>query len=302
MEDPNVIATLIATSELARQAFSSPHNYDRCFPCAVSPSLGSRENTPFPDGEDDFAPRIHLTFDKPPESIKNGYVFGYDPSCDVRLADRRHVSKLPKTRFVSKNHFSITFDAQHRVILRDSSKVGTAVSYNGQAQNEVRSRFTWIIFPDFELIEVKIPEADISFKIQLAKHKTCESNYLANVDSVLRDMRETEEGPGEGPKDTGLTFPLNMLNVSSQDTTAVPSTATTPREVPIHLILESIGRGEFGRVYKVVNVSTGDFLAGKEVLQPKWEREVQILSKVSHVCGRALWSKIIYSWYAGEHC
>ena len=37
----------------------------------------------------------------------------------------------------------------------------------------------------------------------------------------------------------------------------------------------------FGRVYKVVNVSTGDFLAGKEVLQPNWEREVQTLSKLA---------------------
>ena len=283
MEDPNIIATLIATdSRLAERAFQLDHNYVRYeSPPSDNRPLSSRESTPFfgqdtPSGADN-GHRLKLSFDKPPKTAREGFVFGWDPGCDIQLVDRKNFrpEDRAKVKYISKRHFSITFDAQRRVILRDSSRVGTAVGYDGQAKDEIRSRFTWIIFPDFESIEVKIPGADISFKILLATHDRCEAQYLANVDSVFPKRRKLEE--------SGLTTPMRSLNVRSQNTSGALSEAVTPRQGPIYLLHESLGHGAFGKVYKVVDVSTGHPYAGKSFYRPDWNREVNIMKKVTHV-------------------
>ena len=280
MEDPNIIATLIATKPLAERTSQLDHNCDRYEPPLSDDRPFSRESTPFP-GEDqgdnaDVGHRLKLSFDKPPKNVREGFVFGWDPGCDIQLVDRQNFrpEDRKKVQYISKKHFSITVDAQRRVILRDSSRVGTAVSYDGQAQDEIRSRFTWIIFPDFDSIEVKIPGADISFEIQLGKHDSCEAQYFANVDSAFPQRRRPEE--------SGLTSPMHKLNVRSQNTSAALSEAVTPRQGPIYLLHESLGHGAFGRVYKVVDVSTGHSYAGKSFYTPDWNREVNIMKKVTH--------------------
>ncbi len=46
-------------------------------------------------------------------------------------------------------HFCTTFDVtlneEKRLILRDSSTNGMAVSYSGQAEQEMRYHFTWVL-------------------------------------------------------------------------------------------------------------------------------------------------------------
>lgn len=51
--------------------------------------------------------------------------------------------------------------------------------------------------------------------------------------------------------------PFNMLGIYSQETTAAPTQPLSPGRRTIYVKSEELGRGEFGRVYRVNDVSTG---------------------------------------------
>jgi hypothetical protein len=290
MDDPNIIAILIATTNRAERACQLKYNEERYQAPADDTRPFSKENTPCPGedsddedsndkepkDEDGTAHRLELAFDKPPKDVNYGYVFGWGPDCDIQLVDRENLrpGDRKKVGKVSQRHFSITFDAQRRVVLRDSSKYGSAVSYDG-AGNELRSHFTWIIFPDFETIEVSIPRADISFKIKLGTHKNRDEEFFANVDAVFPPSVRMGEG--------GLATPMLQLTMSSQNTSVASSEAATPRDGPIYLRHERIGKGAFGKVYRLTDVSTGEPCAGKSFDYSDCEREVAVMRAVEHV-------------------
>jgi hypothetical protein len=291
MQDPNIIATLLATkSDLAKRGFQLKYNEERYQAPADDTRPFSKENTPCPGedsddedsndkepkDEDGTAHRLELAFDKPPKNVNDGYVCGWGPDCDIQLVDRESLrpGDRKKVEKVGKKHFSITFDAQRRVILRDASKYGTTVSYDG-AGNELRSHFTWIIFPDFETIEVSIPRADISFEIKLGKHKDCEDEFSANVDKVFPPSVRMGEG--------GLATPMLQLHMPSGNGSVVSSGTTTLGRGPIYLRHERIGKGTFGRVYRMTDVSTGKPYAGKYIDDFDCTREVTVMSEVKHV-------------------
>ena len=246
-------------------------------------SLSSRESIPFADdsaeGEDNFGHRLKLSFSKLPKNVNHGFVFGWGPDCDIQLVDRKNLQPgdRDKVKNVSQRHFSITFDAQRGVILRDTSTNGTTVSYDAQAKDEIRSYFTWIIFPGFKTIEASIPSAELSFKIQLGSHDSCEAQFFANVDAVLPQRLRTE--------DSMLASPIMQLNMRSRDTSVAASGAGTPRHGPIYLLRKQIGKGTFGKVYTVIDVSTGNQYAGKSFFEQdyKLDREVAIMKEVKHV-------------------
>ncbi len=93
--------------------------------------------------EYDSTHRLQLTFDKESKDPTKGYSFRTNSQiCDVVLGPRgAHQS--------SGLHFCIAFDVtfgeKKHLMLRDSSANGTAVSYSGQAREEVRHHFTWIL-------------------------------------------------------------------------------------------------------------------------------------------------------------
>lgn len=149
MENPNLIATLIPvdTKKLAENAFRLKHNHARYLRptggIAEEPTISSREPTPAPQLRDSNADghchasahRIQLTFSQKPKDPSKGYAFGTNPRlCDVLLGYRG-------TPGISSVHFYITFNEQQRVILNSCSPRGMAVSYSGQASNEVRYQF-----------------------------------------------------------------------------------------------------------------------------------------------------------------
>ena len=150
MEDPNLIATLIPVDQwkLAEKALLLGENQDRRLSPKEGPPIPSREATPAQENPDDdhreydSTHRLQLTFVKEPKDPTKEYSFGTNSQiCDVLLGPRG-------ARAMSGLHFCITFDVisnEKRLILRDSSTHGTAVSYNGQAEKEVRRHFTWIL-------------------------------------------------------------------------------------------------------------------------------------------------------------
>ncbi|KAJ9624519.1 Protein kinase protein rad53 [Taxawa tesnikishii (nom. ined.)] len=258
MEGQDAILVLTAVSSTAEAAFGLPHNTCRYSPPSFGHGFDSRESTPLPNLQEDdddanCRHRLRLTFTQPPQDIQKGYVFGTDRRrCDVLLGQRRGQGSI------SGEHFSITFNDDGRVILRDFSRCGTAVSYDA-----------------FEEIEVQLSGTDFKFWIELARHKECQTEYQANVSAFTKERRVLRESTSTLP-------PFSTLDIQSQSTTAAPTTSHSPGQGPVYLVYEELGRGEFGTVHKVVDVSTGYVYAGKEFMRPGWENEVAAMRRVSH--------------------
>ena len=260
MEDPNVILALKA------DIFEKEHNGLGSIPSGHDHVLEnvddcSRETTPL--GSEDVA-SIFLEFNRKPKQIGRGYTFGGDSTkCDVYLG-RGSISGV---------HFSVTFDRQERIILRDSSTHGTAVLYGNEKSQGRRRNFTWILFPEFQPIKVRVGDSErkeVVITLELPTHGTCEAEYRANIASYVEDS--TDAGPL-----------LGFLGISSEATTAAPSALLSPRQRPQYHEIRLLGEGQFGIVHLAVDVSTGRFFALKTFLKGNWQREVKAMRYLSHV-------------------
>ncbi|WEW58338.1 hypothetical protein PRK78_003806 [Emydomyces testavorans] len=262
MEDPNLILTVRATDrEAALQALQLPHNIDR-YVSRHQPQgcVESREITPTEEDDPDLenAEQLRLTFDRPPKDIGRGFSFGTDKDfCDVLLAAKRRQYNI------SGVHFYITFDMKGRLILRDESTRGTAVSYGNWGKRSKRHHFTWILEiarePEVE-IQVRLPN-NVTFDLVLATHETCSPEYRANVTSYLK-----------------------RSYIQTRDPTALPTEPFSPRQRPMYLPLEeNLGKGSFGEVNLVTDVSTAKVYAAKTFKKDKEiENEVKIMRSISH--------------------
>jgi hypothetical protein len=329
-EDPNLICTLTAISEDAKQAFQESHNSRFYVPQASREiaAAASRESTPATnvgdeddvgDGSEDRTHRLQLTFNRKPRNIDQGFVFGGSKkTCDVVLGS-------PNIG-ISSSHFRITFDEKDRLVLIDSSTLGTAVSYDGQGgdedrknphdrkQNRPRDRsndFSWILFPNIDNKHVIItgPKGRngkikyfVKFLVEVADPKThsYKNQYRELQKTYLEEMRTA--------------IPLS-LNIHSHLTTAGQTESHSPtqrpkKQRPIWIDHEEIGRGEFGTVYRAVNVSTGVIYAAKtfqgnnESHRERWLTEIALLRKVSHVRTQLAPVKKdpLINLFPGPHC
>ena len=293
MENPDFIATLIPTgdrSELARNAFLLPENETRhrgpTERIPTRPTISNRESTPADDcitgggAEYDFSHRILLHFDDGMKNATKGITFGSDPErSDVLLGYRGTIA-------LSGLHFYLTFDEEGHVFLTDESTYGMAVSYDGQAKDEIRRRFTWRLDLKKENgsewdVEVHVPHGKgLSFKVQLASHDTCKDEYRTKVLKFI--------AAGQDPS-----AQFGWLRMGKDEVTEPPSQIMTPRRRPVYIRDQKLGSGSFSSVYKLVDASTGLAFAGKYFRQPRgqgrraWskaiEREVRIMNSISHV-------------------
>jgi hypothetical protein len=268
-EEPNLILSIRAADPLAAEALCSPHNEDRFVNSSGEEfDIPSREPTPFStpfssqELEDSY-PRLRLTFDRRPKNIAKGFVFGSDSKrCDVLLGNKRNG--------ISGEHFYITFDTQGRLMLIDTSSGGTAVSYNGQAADQRRKNFRWILFPNWE-IKVRVKRKAFIFELELASHETCKPIYDDNIRAYLQESQSAL------PE-------VSMLDFRCQESTAAPTEVMTPYQHPIYLLGRKIGSGGFGSVYKATNVSKGTVLAAKKFnAGSSFDVEVGIMKTVLHV-------------------
>ena len=293
MENPKLIATLIPVDGPTEYIFSNETNKARCLPPTrgrfdeEGPAISSREPTPAcalswnDDGKDDLKcrHRLLLNFDEPPKDPAKGYAFGTDEKkCDVVLAPRG-------ARGISGVHFHITFDVirgERRLVLRDSSTNGSAVSYSGQAEHEVRHKFPWILNLEKDKGEkkegkekeekgkgkkegewkLKIHVRGLEFKVELTSHRTCEVDYEKNVTKFLKLSRTADP-------------PLGGLSIDSYMTEVMPSQSRTPGQRPIYIREDNLGKGAFGQVDRVVDVSTGAIYARKTFHEPSWAKNTE---------------------------
>lgn len=222
-------------------------------------------------------------FDHRPKNILDGFVFGSHPTaCDI-------VPGGPSDG-IGASHFSITFHEENPtwLVLKDTSRHGTAVSYHGQARDDKRNRadnFTWILFPGdgeqklilgHQIDEKLLPGAPfIEFSVEVAGHESCVRAYTGLRDAYLATMRNAL---------------LSGLNTDSQPSTAGQTRLHSPKQQakqrPIWIDLNEIGRGAFGVVHIVVDVSTGNQYAARTLplrTPGQMGREVNILREISHV-------------------
>ena len=280
MDDPNLILTLTPNDKwgLAIDSFHLPHNSIRY----VKPSPISRETTPgdpvkneHPVNDLEYFHRIQLRFDHETK-IEGRVTFGGDPDrCDVRLVSRRP-------------QFYITFDSEQRPVIWDDSNNGLTVSYDGQANGELRNHFKWICFPKYQTITVTIPlpkHRKLAFDVHLSEHcKAGSEEYKNNVKMFMAGA----------PQEHLVAF--DNLALRSQGTSFAPSESFSPTKRAIYLEDKEVGMGAFGQVWKVVNASTGYEYAGKEFFNEKgWEKEIEIMKHLYHVRPHP---KIILNYYA----
>ncbi|KAL9634119.1 MAG: hypothetical protein Q9204_003124 [Flavoplaca sp. TL-2023a] len=275
--DPRIIVTLVASCPTAERAWNRPENRDRCKPApkpAPEPagdvdSIPSRE--PTPAGQSQGHSKIHLDFDNKPKNLDKGFVFGSDPQkCDVLLG------RWPS---FSREHFRITFNARGDVVLEDTSRVKTCVEYEGEKPSG-RNHFTWILSRCYDTIEVTLNKGEddnrhrhpneLVFNVEWPENRqSCLIEYEAYRDAYFKARRNALPA-------------LSQLGVESQHTTALLTAQNFPRQQPIYLKREELGRGSSGTVYKAVDVSIGYEYAAKKFHGGNWKKEVEILRSVSH--------------------
>ncbi|PQE10726.1 kinase-like domain protein [Rutstroemia sp. NJR-2017a WRK4] len=290
MEDSTLIARLYPAEDdngNTLHAIGMPANKSRYIPSpkGLRYEVRSRESTVSESGEDydpTIQPGLQLTFNFGPKA-GNGLVFGTDENfCDIVLP--QFLKKI------SRHHCYLTFDEKRRLILRDISRHGTIVRYDGEGgekrQNIVTRHekgesqhqcFTWILsgagVPD-ESKNIVIEIQGIKFEIIVSKYNMQSDFYKEIVDQFLARADANER------------LPFGALHIRSTNTTATQSGTQTPQvqlQTPVYLRLGVVGSGQFSTVYCVWNVSTGMKYAAKEFRETEdiWRREVSIMKKIS---------------------
>ncbi|KAL9615897.1 MAG: hypothetical protein Q9160_009170 [Pyrenula sp. 1 TL-2023] len=262
MSDPGVFAVLIPCDQksLARDAFALKANanfYQRAsHAIAEEPTITSRESTPALDlpheGSYDLFDHILLTFKHKPKDPREGWQFRTNPlSSNVLLGHRG-------SRGISGRHFRVVITEQFSIELYDTSRLGTAVSYDNLGKDKVRKNEKWLLSYEpgkqrrWREVIVYVPDkTGLAFKIEFPNHQSTHPEYLANLHAFC------EESKVELPS-------FNVLGLDSAPTTTAPSRSQTPRQRPIYLDDGLIGRGSFGEVRRVIRADDGQLFAAKK--------------------------------------
>ena len=263
----NVFAVLTPMDPNAVTAFDLPHNVKRfrqgVGSVAKEPTINSREPTPGavdPLATEEEVAVIILTLDEEVKDPENMWQFGTRPSTsDVLLGHRG-------TKRVSARQCNLTIDdTKHWIWLHDfHSTYGTAVGYNDQKKDEVRTKDTWILSygpgPEggTDLGEITIHVGKLAYKIEFPNHGAAHPEYIKNLQAFIKKCKDAAP-------------PLEGLGLDSDPPTQKPSQAHTPSADPIYLPKEVIGKGAFGEVRRVIKLRDGNSYAAKYFFPPKSE-------------------------------
>lgn len=240
----------------------------------------------------DCLPRIELRFSQPPKT-SHGFVFGWDVNSDI---------VLPWIQGISFHHFALTFDEQNRLIVKDlGSFSGTEVTYDRKGQGK-RSNFVWIIGghktpKGMTSIVINVHDT-LKFQIVVSDHEIQSAQYVDNINRFRQGAASMDNL-------------VSQIHLRSRPQTELASGAETPGTDPIVLKRE-LGRGAFGVVSYIWDVSTGEEHALKEpsveairagkVKYDAWKNEARIMGQISHVSSAKLLSTFYSNISLGSHC
>lgn len=278
----HLVAKLVALNERTRQAWAHPHNRSYYRPASFqgfSVRDGkSREPTPseadmstynhMPDTE----PEIHLYLDDRPKYRSKGWVFGSDRNaCDIYCGEADKSGKYN----IGRQTFSITINKQSNVVLNHLRNTNrTQVQYDDQQAGDRRD-FVWIMLPYCEKIYVTTAN-ELKFRVLVVDpSKLRESRRISRSIYLSWFLGDVED-----------TMPSNPLrSIESGSTASDSSLCYTPKPRPFYYVRKDrlLGKGSFGKVYIVVDVSSGVEYAGKPFIGDVDQREADILAKQNHV-------------------
>ena len=286
MNDTDVIARIYPYNDQNEQigkAFKTSSYYVAPLLPNAQPQLtdthGERESTEPPDFVDvpihHYLPCVELRLSHIPR-CRQGIIFGRGLDSDVILQHYKGIGSY---------HFSITFDRENRLILKDwGSRIGCEVLYQGEGRG-IRRNFCWIV-GGAELplkrksIYVNIYSVPpIHLDIIVNQQDWASVEYINSVRCFRQGLATAEDQ-------------LVNLNIPNHKETEWPSGANTPGKGAIYLTTK-IGEGSFSTVTHYWNVSTAAQYALKEpsvkairdrrVNIADWQREIRIMSQISHV-------------------
>ncbi|KAF6241784.1 hypothetical protein HO173_000496 [Letharia columbiana] len=275
--DPNIVARLVALNERTRKAWAHPHNKHFYVPASFRgfPVHGeiSRESTPVEEDSDsdshvkESEPELRITFDSRPKNVSKGWTFGSDQNlCDVYCGEHDRKNDY----YIGRQTFLITISKRGDVILKHIKNTNrTKVQYNSQKVGD-RREFIWIMLPECRSIVVTSAN-QLKFRVIVAKHGAKTELSRGLFAHFLKDVEDSMPS-------------LPLLLVDSEATTADTSLVSTPKTQPFYYRREAgeLGRGSFGKVDVVVDVSTGFEYAGKSFFGDFERSEPDILAKQNH--------------------
>ena len=202
----------------------------------------------------------------------DGLTMGCAPSADIPIQPWPGISKF---------HLALTLDDDGWPIARDlGSSGGTIITYDGE-KGERRSNFSWQLRGP-EILSNKALVLNLTdlvqFLLVIPPHDIASANYRRRV----ADFRKRTADPEDL---------FASLRVFSGPGTRLPTGTNTPltRSSPISYKKE-IGRGQFGVVTYVWNVTTREKYVVKEPTSDRlttlelmaWKKEARVMHGISH--------------------
>ena len=278
----HLVAILVALNERTRQAWAHPHNRSYYRPASFQgfSIRDGKSREPTPSEEDmstinhvhETEPELHLYLDQRPKDLSKGWVFGSDRNaCDIYCGEPDKSRKYN----IGRQTFSITINKQSHVVLKHLRNTNwTHVQYDNQQAGE-RREFVWIILPYCKDIYVTTANK-LEFQVKVVDpSQQMESSKRSRAVLLSWFLGEVEDSMPSTPH----------YSLNSGSTTSDSSLCCTPQTQPYYYVRKDrlLGSGSFGKVYIVVDVSTGVEYAGKTFFGKVDEQEADILAKQKHV-------------------
>ena len=276
-----LVAELVALNERTRQAWAHPHNKHYYRPASFQGfsvrDRQSREPTP-PDKDiiskhfkQDSEPELRIYLHDRPKDITKGWVFGSDKTaCDIYCGEHSRSEGYN----IGKQTFSITMNDQGYVILKHLRKdISTRVQYQTQRAGN-RQEFVWIMFPCRGIIVTSAMQLKFKVSVVNTYELTDPEKGLRSLffSQFLKDVEESRP-------------PIPPFSVYTGPTIGESSLVRTAKPRPFYYVCEDrvLGSGSFGKVFIVVDVSTGVEYAGKKFMREFFRSEAVILANQNHV-------------------
>ena len=202
----------------------------------------------------------------------DGLIMGCAPSADILTQQWPGISRI---------HLTLTFDDDGWPVARDlGSSAGTIVTYDGE-KGERRSNFSWQlrgpeILGNTPLV-LNLTDL-VQFQLVIPPHDVTSEDYRRRVAEFRKRTAEPEDL-------------IASLRVFSGASTRLSTGTHTPltRSSPV-LYKKEIGRGQFGVVTYVWNVTTREKYVVKEPTGKRlktlelnsWKKEARIMRRISH--------------------
>ena len=277
-DDANLIFSISAVGPRAAGVFAHRFNASRYVPSTwegVKEPHEAGQDLPTEslmdvdeeDVEEDEEAALRFTFDNMPKDIRLGFGVG----CDPKLSDV-FCGYQGKHYFVAALTSLFTFDERGRLFYQHVTKqCSSTVQYNHQPVKS-RRQFKWYLMEECDRLLITIAKK-FQFLVKLPHHGENRAEYQRNLASFLQERR-----------DASRSFETSTLSAPSTSASLVQILSSS-RDKPYYFRCpgRELGRGTYGRVFVVKDVSTGRKLAAKTFEKTLPFAEAEILKSLCHV-------------------